>query len=613
MTCLYKFQGLTVPNSLIASPGLAGYGDIGSATQDSSIAATSGASRFEIATVSMASRSIKMLRGVPVGGPSFYWSLGADPSNATTVTGPWSMRMYIRCANPGTALTFLSMRIGATTNFSFARASTSERIIRVASGSFVTMPSPTAVYRIEIQADPARTSNLVWRLYQEDSRVALGGVEENIADVSWNTISIGHVNSQIFTNNVDLGEIEIHDDYDLGKQFRSSPQNGVTPASATAEGAPTWNEVVTGRFNYSSSTNKTTTLNSPSFTSYLDVQYATSPANYNRVFDLYVPTGTPPSGGWPVVCWAHGGFFVAGSKADLPEAWRNDLLANGYAVATIQYVKCSTDAVAPYDSYGTSNLGGRYPSFIADFKLACARIRDDASIYSVNSNKMFASGFSAGGYIALAAAMSTELISDSGGQSLKLSTISTGGAAWGGNYFGTDPLFVGALVFNAPIDMDLARNWDRTWASSGSIVRGYAYHYFQGNVSAVDGSTSAAEFPRQAIPSYISSNSIGNLCPVAYVRGNSDYVIHDAHEAELASACQSKGLNYTLIETPNNHDNGINIYAIEPQLTWLNAIAYPQQAPSPDTKITSFYNGTTESERLTTYFDSSNDNVIVFD
>lgn len=613
MTCLYKFQGLTVPNDLIASPSLAGYGDIGSATQDSITGATVSFGRFETKTISMSSRSIKMLRGTPIGSSTFHWSFGADPSNATTVTGPWSMRMYVRCANPGTALTFLGIRNGTTTNFSFARASTSERIIRVGSGSFVTLPSPTAVYRIEIQADPARTSNLVWRLYQEDSGIALGGVQESIADVSWNNIRIGHLNSQVFTNNVDLGEIEIHDDYDLGKQFRSSPQDGITPASASAEGAPTWNEVVTARFNYSSSTNKTTTSNSPSFTSYLDVQYATSPANYNRVFDLYVPTGTPPSGGWPVVCWAHGGFFTAGTKADLPEAWRNDLLANGYAVASIQYVKCSIDAVAPYDSYGTSNLGGRYPSFIADFKLACARIRDDASTYSINPNKMFASGFSAGGYIGLAAAMSAQLVSDSAGQTLKLSSISTGLAPWGGNYFGEDPVFAGALVFNAPINMDLARNWDRSYPSSGSIVRGYTYHWFQGNVSAVDGSTSAPEFPRQAISSYISLNSIGNLCPVAYIRGNSDYVIHDAHEAELASACQLKGLNYTLIETPNNHDNGINIYAIEPQLTWLNAIAYPQQPPSPDTKLTYFYDGSTESERLTTYFDSSNENVIVFD
>ncbi|MEV6239790.1 lipase family protein [Lentzea sp. NPDC051838] len=70
---------------------------------------------------------------------------------------------------------------------------------------------------------------------------------------------------------------------------------------------------------------------------------------------LFVPAGTPPRGGWPVLSWAHGTVGIADACApssagrsqrdvDYLKTW----LANGYAIAATDYEGLGTPGVHPY-------------------------------------------------------------------------------------------------------------------------------------------------------------------------------------------------------------------------------------------------------------------------
>ncbi|WP_107985516.1 lipase family protein [Rhodococcus sp. OK519] len=70
---------------------------------------------------------------------------------------------------------------------------------------------------------------------------------------------------------------------------------------------------------------------------------------------VFVPDGTPPPGGWPVIAWAHG--TIGNSDADAPSRngvdsgssrYVTNWLARGYAVAATDYIGLGTPGVPPY-------------------------------------------------------------------------------------------------------------------------------------------------------------------------------------------------------------------------------------------------------------------------
>ncbi|WP_433612084.1 alpha/beta hydrolase [Prescottella agglutinans] len=70
---------------------------------------------------------------------------------------------------------------------------------------------------------------------------------------------------------------------------------------------------------------------------------------------VFVPEGTPPPGGWPIVAWAHG--TIGDSDADAPSrngidsessGYVTNWLARGYAVAATDYIGLGTPGVPPY-------------------------------------------------------------------------------------------------------------------------------------------------------------------------------------------------------------------------------------------------------------------------
>ncbi|MFE3292418.1 lipase family protein, partial [Rhodococcus sp. NPDC059234] len=68
---------------------------------------------------------------------------------------------------------------------------------------------------------------------------------------------------------------------------------------------------------------------------------------------MFVPPGTPPPGGWPVVSWAHGAVGIADACAPtvtgkIGGPYLGRWLAQGYAIVATDYVGLGTPGVHPY-------------------------------------------------------------------------------------------------------------------------------------------------------------------------------------------------------------------------------------------------------------------------
>ncbi len=111
---------------------------------------------------------------------------------------------------------------------------------------------------------------------------------------------------------------------------------------------------------------------------------------------IFVPKGTPPRGGWPVVSWTHGtvglGDACAPSTAGRSErdvTYLTQWMARGYAIVSSDYVGLGTPGVHPY-------LDGRTAAYSAADIVRAAR-----SVNRSLAAKWVAIGQSQGGHAAL--------------------------------------------------------------------------------------------------------------------------------------------------------------------------------------------------------------------
>lgn len=117
-----------------------------------------------------------------------------------------------------------------------------------------------------------------------------------------------------------------------------------------------------------------------------------------RTCDVIVPTRPAPAGGWPVILWVHGGAFNTGSSSALPQTFRRDAIRNGFAVVAPNY------KLTHYTS-GTVTDGWTHPSPPTDV-LCCAQwIVDNGDKWGLSTEHIIMSGYSAGGHVALEAAL----------------------------------------------------------------------------------------------------------------------------------------------------------------------------------------------------------------
>lgn len=70
---------------------------------------------------------------------------------------------------------------------------------------------------------------------------------------------------------------------------------------------------------------------------------------------VYLPRGTPPAGGWPIIAWTHGTVGIADicapsfrQRSDRDKAYLGTMLAQGYAVVATDYQGLGTPGPHPY-------------------------------------------------------------------------------------------------------------------------------------------------------------------------------------------------------------------------------------------------------------------------
>jgi acetyl esterase/lipase len=102
--------------------------------------------------------------------------------------------------------------------------------------------------------------------------------------------------------------------------------------------------------------------------------------------DLYLPADKGDAAPLLIV-WVHGGAWRAGSKDDMPLA---ELVRRGYAIASVAY-RLSPEA--------------RFPAQVHDIKAAIRFLKASATKYGYSANNLTLAGASAGGHLALLAAV----------------------------------------------------------------------------------------------------------------------------------------------------------------------------------------------------------------
>jgi acetyl esterase/lipase len=125
-----------------------------------------------------------------------------------------------------------------------------------------------------------------------------------------------------------------------------------------------------------------------------DLVYGEVPGYRPLELDLYLPPGPEGGGPVPVIVHVHGGGWRRGSRrVPLPvlgAGFYDRIAAQGFAVAAIDY-RLSGEA--------------RYPAPLEDVRTAIGWVREHAAEYGLDAGRVFAWGDSAGGHLALLAAL----------------------------------------------------------------------------------------------------------------------------------------------------------------------------------------------------------------
>jgi hypothetical protein len=130
---------------------------------------------------------------------------------------------------------------------------------------------------------------------------------------------------------------------------------------------------------------------------YDNVVYSCEPGFRPLFLDLRVPR--PGTGPHPLIVWIHGGGWIFGSRRRLPphlfdNAVHDQMLDAGYAVAAVDY-RLAREA--------------GFPGMLLDVKAAVRWLRGRAAEFDLDPERVVLWGESAGGHLALMAAMCTRL------------------------------------------------------------------------------------------------------------------------------------------------------------------------------------------------------------
>jgi acetyl esterase/lipase len=514
----------------------------------------------------------------------------------------------------------------------------------------------TASWRLEIQVDSTRAPyKVVARVYPVDGvatapRLSLGANPER---VDADRIYFGDDRNTGFQEMTYLGEIEMWDTYDADGQYPASlsgqsasisavgtPYKRTAPSKYVLQNAPGGIQTLStltpaGSVSVSGSvrsisvspsgTDMATDLQNgtmvpPSYTRHtywLEPPMQSAETNYvsgdnSLVYSygdpyrlaLHYPAGTPPTGGWPLICWTFSGFFVSGTYRKIPQAFVYRMLNQGFAVASIQYVTSTLQATGTYPAYNTAKPsgeagGGKFPTYMVNFKQGVKWLQQNGSVltgglgtYPLNANKVIYMGYSAGGYVATAAALSADMTSNGTGvyplgqdMTLAGNTAILGGQTQ--HATGGDPRPLGALSIAGPVDMGDVLNNDWTYggvqsySAAGFASRlgliGEAGRAFLGR--SVDQSIAPEELSSVSIPALLNRQiALGGHVPaLGYVQGGSDFLIKkqwakDKMDSAAATAATSIPYYDSIENWGVTHDRAMDMLDYNFVADWLSNI-----------------------------------------
>jgi acetyl esterase/lipase len=140
------------------------------------------------------------------------------------------------------------------------------------------------------------------------------------------------------------------------------------------------------------------------WTEHLDVSYHDGiGSSTRRSCNVYVPYGTPPSGGWPVILFVHGGSWIGGSRNSITSKLITRSISAGWAIISISY------KLSDWNVLLNTNTGANRPSHTQDVLCATKWIAASAAdTYGLNPDKLVGMAYSAGAHLLLEAALLIE-------------------------------------------------------------------------------------------------------------------------------------------------------------------------------------------------------------
>lgn len=244
---------------------------------------------------------------------------------------------------------------------------------------------------------------------------------------------------------------------------------------------------------------------------YDNVVYSCEPGYRPLFLDLRVPRAD--TGPHPLIVWIHGGGWIYGSRRRLPphlfdNAVHDQMLDAGYAVAAVDY-RLAREA--------------GFPGMLLDVKAAVRWLRGHAAEFAIDPQRVVLWGESAGGHLALMAAMCTALDGvERTGEHLEQSETPTAVVDW---YGPTD--------LTAMAQVDLGRDSEEVGQSD---ERPEAVLKEHGGWTYAE--LSATSYVRPGLP------------PVFVAHGTHDQIVSVDHSRKLVTRLRAAGAVVDYLEVP---------------------------------------------------------------
>ena len=226
-----------------------------------------------------------------------------------------------------------------------------------------------------------------------------------------------------------------------------------------------------------------------------------------ETLDLYLPHGTPPAGGWPVLMAIHGGGWRRFNKNEYGPKVAAEFVRDGIAVVAMNYFLSAPGAPS-------------WPFNFEDVRNAVRWARSSAGVFDLNPNRFAAIGESAGGHLAALLGTNPD------------GPITTGGQSAAGDVYGSVSARVQAVVdFYGPTE--LAALEEQSPEASPAVVQ------FLGGT------------PGQIPQTYADASPVDHVTaatpPTLILQGTADTLIPPDQPQALASALSSVGVPNRLI------------------------------------------------------------------